>query len=144
MWHCCLHSAEFMGCTLLISCIIDVFFRTISSLPLRLQNSSTARLRDCKWTSQKGIPASHHLLLLTVSITPVQLQCSWSGLQEHNLSLCAKEGFVWLCTLQFVTIQWHGVLIIYCVNFILQLHFVTISVIQQTYCVLLLYYITLK
>jgi len=32
----------------------------------------------------------------------------------------------------------------YCVNFILQLHFVMTSVIQQTYCVLLLYYITLK
>jgi len=36
-------------------------------------------------------------------------------------------------------IQWHGVLIIYCVNFILQLHFVVTSIIQQTYCVLLLY-----
>jgi len=45
--------------------------------------------------------------------------------------------------LQFVTIQWHGVLII-CVNVILQLHFVMTSVIQQTYSVLLLYYITLK
>jgi len=46
---------------------------------------------------------------------------------------------------QFVTIQWHGVLIIYCFNFILKLHFVMTSVIQQTYCVLLLlYYITLK
>ena len=36
----------------------------------------------------------------------------------------------------------------YCVNFILQLHFVMTSVIQQTYCVLLLllllYYIALK
>jgi len=47
------------------------------------------------------------------------------------------------CILQFVTIQWHGVLIIYCVNFTLQLHFVMKSVIQQTYCVLLLYYIIL-
>jgi hypothetical protein len=40
------------------------------------------------------------------------------------------------CIFQFVTIQWQGVLIIYCVNFILQLHFVLTSVIQQTYCVL--------
>ena len=42
------------------------------------------------------------------------------------------------CIFQFVTIHWHGVLIIYCVSFILQLHFVLTSVIQQTYCVLLL------
>jgi len=36
-------------------------------------------------------------------------------------------------------------LMIYCVNFILQLHFVMTSVIQQIYCVLLLlHYITLK
>ena len=33
---------------------------------------------------------------------------------------------------------WHGLLIIYCVNFMLQLHFVMTSVIQETYCVLLL------
>jgi len=39
---------------------------------------------------------------------------------------------------QLVTIQWHGVLIMHCVNFVLQLHFVMTSVIQQTYCVLLL------
>jgi len=42
------------------------------------------------------------------------------------------------CIFQFVTIQWHGVLIIYCDNFIIQLHFVLTFVIQQTYCVLLL------
>ena len=37
-----------------------------------------------------------------------------------------------------------GVLIIYCLNLILQLYFVMTPVIQQTYCVLLIYYIKLK